>query len=290
MGEQISWAAADGTLIDLTDDAAGYRVLADGTRGLRSVTYDLVTSRYAGIDGESVDGIRAEANRPSLGLLVRADGEAEFRSKVRALVRAMRPKSGPGALLVRTEAGELRQLDCYCVGGLEGDEAPQVTLPGAWWRLVLKFYAPSPWWLGAEQRVDVGLGGASVFFPLPPVNLSASTVQGQFVIDLSDSDAPTFPTWTITGPGSALVLRNETSGREIRVSTSLAAGDTVVIDTRPDRQSVRRGDGTNLMGAVTSDPALWPLLDGINVVTVSLGGSASASRIAGTFQPRYAGI
>lgn len=290
MAEQILWTSPEGVRLDLTDETAGYSVLANGTRGLRSVTYEITSSRFAGIDGDSVDGIRATANRPTLGLMVQASSDDDFRRKAHRLVHAMRPKAGLGTLTVIADTGEARHLPCYCIEGLEGDEAVDVTLPGAWWRMVLKFYAPDPWWLGETQVIDVGLGSSGVFFPIPPVNLGASTVQGQFVIDLSDSDAPTFPVWTITGPGSSVVLTNETSGREITVSASLAAGDTIVLDTRPDRQSVRRGDGTNLMGAVTSDPALWSLLDGVNVVTVALSGSTSDSRIHGTFQPRYAGI
>jgi hypothetical protein len=290
VAERFVWYSPSGQQIDLTDTASGYSVQANGTRGLRSVNYQFTSSRYAGIDGETVEAITAEANRFGLGLLMRADDEGALRQRMRGLVRAMRPKAGLGTLTVSNEDGERRSISCYLEGGLEGDQSDDTHMPGAWWRTILRFYAPDPWWTGAEQRIDVGLGAGSTFFPVPPINLSASTVQGRFVIDLSDSDAPTFPVWTVTGPGSALVLRNETSGRDITVSVSLAAGETVVIDTRPDRQSVRRGDGTNLMGAVTSDPALWALLDGVNVVSVALAGATGASRIFGTFQPRFAGI
>ncbi len=290
MPERIVWTSPDGIAIDLTDEAAGYSVLANGTRGLRSVTYEMTTTTYAGIDGETVDAIRATANQPTIGLLLRAEDDDDFEHKARRLVRVMRPKAGLGTLAVSTRRGETRSLSCYCIGGLEGDEATDVTMAGAWWKLALKLYAPDPWWWGELQRIDVGLGASQVFFPIPPVNLGASTVQGQFVIDLADSDAPTFPRWTITGPGASLVLRNDTTGREITVAASLPVGDTMVIDTRPDRQSVRRGDGTNLMGAVTSDPSLWPLIDGVNEITVALAGAASTSRIQGTFSPRFAGI
>jgi hypothetical protein len=290
MADRVVWESPEGRAIDLTDEVAGYRVVANGTRGLRSVGYEVMASRFAGMDGARVDAISVPPGEPTVALRIRANGVEDLRNKVRGLVRAMRPRSGLGSLVWTIEDGRSRRLQCYCVGGMEGDESTDSTLYGHWWRTVLKFYAPDPWWTGDEQRIDVGLGAGSTFFPIPPINLSASTVQGRFVIDLSDSDAPTFPVWTVTGPGSALVLRNETSGRDITVSVSLAAGETVVIDTRPDRQSVRRGDGTNLMGAVTSDPALWPLLDGVNVVSVALAGATGDSRIFGTFQPRFAGI
>jgi hypothetical protein len=189
MAEQFIWAAADGTTIDLTDQSAGYSILAEGTRGLRSVPYAFSSSRFAGIDGETVDAIQASASNPTLGLLLEASSAADFRAKSRALVRAMRPKAGPGTLTVRTELGETRQLTCYCAGGLEGDESRDTVLPGAWWKLALKLYAPDPWWYGDARSVSVGLNAGSSFFPIPPVVLAPSTVQGQFTIDLSDSDA-----------------------------------------------------------------------------------------------------
>lgn len=290
MREQITWTAADGTATTLTDTDAGYTVLGEGTRGLRSVAYDLTTRKYAGLDGEDVQGVHAVAGQPSLGLLIAADDEDTFRERARALRRAMRPKAGPGVLSVRSGDGRLRELTCYCVGGFEGDESPGVSFPGRWWRLALKFYAPSPWWRGEARMVSVGLQPPVPFFPGPPFTLSPSAVQGQFKVDLSDADAPSFPVWTITGPGSDLVLTNQTTGRSIVIAATLANGESLAIDTRPGAQSIRRSDGLNLMGAVRSDPALWPLIEGVNDVSVQLAGATSTSRITAIYQPNYAGI
>lgn len=291
MAEQFVWTSADGaTLIDLTDEAAGYTVNAAGTAGLRSVAYELVSTRYAGVDGAVVNAVNALPNQPTLGILVEADGEAALRTKIRGLVRAMRPKLGAGTLTVANELGESRSLACYCVDGLAGQEDPNSILPGSWWRVALKFFAPDPWWTGDPQTVSVGLGGGQNFFPIFPLALSPSVVQGQFTIDLSDSDAPSFPLWTITGPGSSLVLTNETTGQVISVDAPLLAGQQLVIDTRPGFQSVRLADGTNQMSFVSSDPSLWPLIPDVNVVTAALVSATSASRIAGTYSPRFAGI
>jgi hypothetical protein len=291
MADLITWTSADGgTVLDFTDEGAGFTVLANGTRGLRSVTYETSTSKYAGQDGESVNHIRAIGNEVTLGLMVRVDGEAELRTKVRQLVHVMRPKVGTGVLSYTTSEGETRTLECYCIDGMQGDEATDATLAGSWWRVALKLYAPSPWWQGAAQSINFGLSAPTTFFPIFPLMPSASTVQGMFEVDLSDSDAPTYPQWTIVGPGSALLLENQTTGRQIQVNASLAGGETMFVDTRPGSQSIRRGDGTNLMSALSSDPALWPLVEDVNRVSAQLTGATSASRILGAFRPRYAGI
>lgn len=289
MDAQITWTSAAGDVTTLTDTDAGFTVLGDGTRGLRSVTYELATRKYAGLDGEDVQNVRAAGSQISLGLLVEADDEATFTQRARALRRAMRPKAGPGVLAV-SQNGETRELTCYCVGGFEGDESPGMSMPGRWWRLALKFYAASPWWEGDAVSVSLGLQAPVAFFPAPPFTVSPSAVQGSFQVDLSDSDAPAYPVWTITGPGSALVLTNQTTGRVITVNTSLGGTDLLIIDCRPGYQSVRRNDGTNLMSAVASDPALWPLVDDLNDVTVALTGATVASRVTATYRPRYAGI
>lgn len=288
--DQIRWTAADGTVVSLTDDAAGYVVLGEGTRGLRSVAYDVATKTYAGIDGEDVQNIRAIGGQPTIGMLIHADSDADFRARTRALRRLMRPKAGLGLLSVQADDGETRTLSCYCVGGFEGDESLDVAHPGRWWKLALKFYAPSPWWEGDERTLTFGLQAPVNFFPAPPFILSPSSVQGIFTIDLSDCDAPVYPVWKITGPGTELVLENETTGRSIEVSATLAAGEALAIDTRPGYQSVRKSDGTNLMGALGSDPALWPFIEDIQTVSAQLSGATSESRITATYRPRYAGI
>lgn len=285
---QVTWTAPSGDTVDLTDADAGYMVLGEGTRGLRSVEYELSSAKYAGIDGETVTALRANAGTPTLGLLVYAEDEDAFRDRARRLRWLTRPKAGLGTLSVRNAAGEARSLDCYCIAGLEGDE--DNALDGSWWKLALKFYAPDPWWRGDSVTVNYGLGTPASFFPIFPTTLSSSSVAGSFTVDLSMADAPSYPVWTITGPGSSLVLTNTTTGKVVQVNATLTAGQTVVIDTRPGRQSVRLGDGTNLMGSLASDPALWPLIEDVNTVTVALTGASSASRISCTYAPRYAGI
>jgi hypothetical protein len=283
------WTAPDGGTLDLHDQER-YIVDPGGTRGLRSVTYSMTTARFGGLDGETVQAVRADANTPTVGLKLFADDDADLRARMRGLVRAMRPKAGPGRLTVTTPGGESRHLDCYCTGGLEGDESLSVTRPGRWWRVALKMYAPDPWWYGDEQVIDFGLAAPSVFFPIFPLVLSPSAIQGNFTIDLAHTDAETYPTWTVTGPGSALHLTNVTTGRSIELAFDLGDGQTATIDTRPGRQSVRAEDGTNLMSGLSSDPALWPLTDATNEISALLTGAGPASRIVGTYRPRYSGI
>ena len=294
MADSYVWTSADGVVIDLSDTSAGLSVLARGTTGFRGLRHEFTTSKFAGVDGDSVQAIRAGSNAPTLGMLLEASSEDDFIDRSRALVRAMRPRvngqPAPGQLTVTRTGRTPRTLRCFVTEGLEGDEDPGSVLPGAWWRFQLKFLAPDPWWVGPLQYVNVGLAAPSLFFPFFPLNLSASTVQGQFIVDLSESDAPSYPVWTITGPGDSLVLTNNTTGRTIEVNSPVADNQTIVIDTRPGMQSVRSGSGTNLMHTLASDPALWSLVEGVQQVTALLTNAGPNSRISGAFEPKFAGI
>jgi hypothetical protein len=291
MARQLTWVPPDGSPeIILNDPSAGYAVKAAGTRGLSSPPYRLTAETYAGIPGTTLQAIQADQREVSLGLQVEGATVAEFRARWRALIRAMRPMAGDGVLAVADESGTRRSLACRYVSGLEGDA--EAEFPGRIGRAVLKLVAFDPWFYGDEQEVSFSLGAPTSFFTPGvgfPLTLSSSSVQGSFAIDLSDSDSPTPVTWTITGPGTALTLTNVTTGQVITVTATLTSGQTMIIDTRPGYQSVRRGDGTNLMGSVTSDPALWSLIEDQNEITASMTGATAASRIEASFQPRYAG-
>lgn len=300
MPRQLQWQAADGTLITLTDPAAGYRVLADVTAGLTAPSYEISTDRYAGIDGDTEQAVSATAREVMLGQIIEAGDEATLAARVRSLVRAMRPKAGPGTLIASTPDGVRRTLTCRYASGLEGAEDRASTTPGKWVKAAIKLRAADPWWYGERKTVSVGLGVGANFFPFFPLVLAPSTVQGQFTVDLSDADDRSYPLWTVTGPGSNLVLTNESIDystgqpvlvtQSLEITASLSAGQSMIIDTRPGFQSVRRDDGTNLMGSVTTDPALWGLVDGVNTVTAALTGATSVSRITGTYRARYSGV
>lgn len=293
MADQITWTSPDGDVIDLTDPDSGVVLDPEGTRGLNAPGWDMTVENYAGVDGVTVQSISAKAAEITLGLLVEASSETEFRARRRALIRRMRPRRRgvivPGTLSFLFPDGERRSIDCYAIDGLAGDESNDARFAHSW-RLALKLFGPDAWWYGDVKTLKVGLGAPTPFFPFFPLQLSSSVVQGSFTVDLTETDTETFPVWTITGPGSSLVLTNETTGKVIEVNAAIDSGEIMVINTQSGQQSVRLGDGTNLMEFVASDPALWSLIDDVNEVTASLPGATSESRIVGAYVPRYSGI
>jgi hypothetical protein len=294
------WSAPDGSVTDLSAWSVGTYVLDEGTTGQLAPEYEFATQGFAGVDGEQLQDVTALPASPTLALdLVASDG-AELRQRLRTLAHVLRPRRGIGTLRAVADDGSERRLPCYYRKGLE-----QGTYRITRYRTALEFWAPSPWWRGSPLTAGYGLGAPVPFFPIPPVTLSSTTIAGSATFDLSDTDSPTSPVWTIKGPGSSLTLSNtydavqpDGSVAPVTVQSVLTPpagqllvgdGQTLTIDTRPSRQSVIRSDGANLFGWLGSDPALWPLVDGINNVSVLLTNVGASSRVDVVADRLYSG-
>lgn len=278
------WSAPDGSITDLSEWSAGTYVVADGTSGQLAPEYEFASQTFAGVDGEELQQITARPASPVLGMdLVATDG-AELRQRIRRLAHVLRPRAGIGTLTAIADDGTQRTLPCYYRKGLESGRHVVTR-----YRTALEFWSPHPWWRGTPYALTYGLSAPTPFFPIPPVTLSATTIEGVATVDLSDTDAPTYPTWVVTGPGSQLQLRNETTGAELVLNATIGDGQTVTITTRPGHQSVIRGDGVSLFGSLASDPAMWPLVDAVNEVSVILTNAGPASSVAVTADRLYSG-
>jgi hypothetical protein len=287
------WSAPDGSVTDLSAWGAGNYVLDEGTTGLLAPGYEFATQPFAGVDGETLQQVTAQPAQPVLAVDFVASDGAELRARLRALAHALRPRRGIGTLRAVADDGAERRLPCYYRQGLESG-----TYRVTRYRTALEFWAPSPWWRGTPYTWGYGLSAPGPFFPILPLSLASTTITGAATVDLSDTDAPTYPTWTVTGPGSQLTLTNNTTGQSLVLNAPIGDGQLVVIDTRPGYQSVRAATrdtsgavilGASLFGSLSTDPALWPLVDGVNDVSVLLTGAGAASRVDVTAERLYSG-
>jgi hypothetical protein len=193
---------------------------------------------------------------------VASDG-AELRARVRALTHALRPRAGLGNLTAVADDGTARVLPCYYRKGLEAG-----TYRVTRFRAALEFWAPVAVVAREPRVVGYGLAAPTPFFPILPIVLSASTITGATTVDLSDTDSPTYPVWTITGPGTQLTLSNSYAGRTTarRAARSRVPraelGDRRRADRHdrhpPRQQTVTRGDGVSLFPYARIRPGAVP--------------------------------
>ncbi|GGM64057.1 hypothetical protein GCM10012275_38220 [Longimycelium tulufanense] len=239
--------------------------------------------------GSRLRAVRHATREFVLPLWISDSSESALRTTLRDLVKAMDPARGDGTIRVTAPGGDQREIVCRYAGGLELDEILGDTSGPLVQRTPVVFRAFDPYWRATSDTVDTyTTGTTATFFPFFPIRLSSSEVFADPTVN-NVGDVEAWPVWTITGPGSNVNLKRFTGGetKTLTLSTTLGAGETAEIDTRPGKKTVTKGDGTNLFGSLSSSSVLWPLLAGDNPIRVEMTGSTSDSSVKLAFRPRY---
>lgn len=210
-------------------------------------------------------------------------GPTDHRDELRRWARALDPLKGEGTLTVVQGAHAGRQLVCVYEAGLDSF-AEEWELLG---QTVLAFRAAEPYWQDAAESSLVATIASSSFtwFPFLPLVLGSSDVFAQATID-NTGDVDAWPVITTVGPGTDLTATNLTTGMSWHLTGDIAAGATLVVDTRPGRKSVRL-DGVNVFGRLTDESTLWPLVPGPNRVSIGFAGGTAASRVTFAWRNRW---
>ncbi len=262
MTESISWIGTDGT-------ETAFRGVSKGTmgRGVPPVR-PLVTTqpnRSGAVYSGALHGVRRISFPFEVFGTVAADG-SDVRAEVRAWALRLATLTAPGKLRCTTEVGDVREITCWYVGGLElvenGSNYQQATL---------EFDAPDPYWV---DNVDTtaqasGASGITSFFPFFPLSLSSSEIAAELTID-NTGDLEAWPVITIAGPAVSPTLRNFTTGQLLTLNRTVAAGETVTLDARPGARTALLQDGTSVYPLLTSRQ-WWPLQRGCSRATCGPG-------------------
>ncbi|MCP3805370.1 phage tail family protein [Allokutzneria sp. A3M-2-11 16] len=223
----------------------------------------------------------------SLPLWITDSSPAALRARLRSMIAAMDPVRGQGTIRLTSPTGDQREIYCRVSAGLELDETLGRTSGPLVQRAVPMFRAVDPYWYDIADTTDpFESGDTATFFPFFPLRLSSSSVFAEATITNS-GDVETWPVWTITGPGSAITLRNLTTGEYMTLTITLAAGESLTIDTRPGAKTVTKSDGTNQFPALSSASSLWALARGANALRVEMSGTTAASRVVLSRRHRY---
>lgn len=210
-------------------------------------------------------------------------GPIEGRDELRRWARALDPLKGEGTLTVVQGDHAGRQIVCAYEAGLDDlvEEWPLLGLT------TLAFHAADPYWQDATESTLVATINSTAFtwFPFLPLVLGASDVFASATIT-NPGDVDAWPIVTVVGPGTDLTLTNLTTGMVWHLTGAVAAGATVVVDTRPGHKSARV-DGVNVFGRLTDDSTLWPLEPGPNRISIGFAGGTAASRVTFTWRSKW---
>lgn len=219
-------------------------------------------------------------------LIMGASGdEYDYRLQVRALARAFDIRKPLGMLRSTLPDGSQRILPCRYIDGMGFAEDYRYTGEAS-----LLFRAAAPFWTDPADMPPVVYQLAStpvLWFPILPLVLNASTVFATGVIT-NDGDVDAWPVWTITGSGSSFALTNTTTGQVLDYTLPVAAGQQIIVDTRPGYKTITDANGNNLYAGVGAS-AMWPLIPGANSVSISYAGATSDSSVTCSWRRRYLG-
>ncbi|GAA4911230.1 phage distal tail protein [Streptomonospora salina] len=285
---RVTWTSAAGEDVPLSDIGRGYAVL-EGARGLAMPTYQLYQSDSL-LDGTVIRGTRTEARELFLPIYLEDETRQTVLEKRRALAQAFNPAAadggGDGVLTIAEDTGQKRRISARYVSGMDGPEGGSDT--GMDWATYgLTLLAAQPYWERDPITMRWSLEPVTdTWLPILPVQVRDSGVVGEGMTITNPGTVRSWPVWTITGPldGTA-IMRNLSTDQSTEFTSTLAAGETITIDTRPRRKTVRDGTGANRFAELALGSVLWPLRPGPNTVDIVLTGLGTGSRLELSLTP-----
>lgn len=275
------WIAPDGGEWQLTSDHELHFTL-DAVSGWGAAPVALTTDPHPR-GGSRVRHIQPQPRTITWPLRVRATTHMELIQGWRDLVRAFTQtrRLGPGLLRVMRPDGSAREIQAYYQAGFDGE-------PGQGWlwdTAVLSLYCEDPFWRSVDAVSLPYEYGSAVSYLDPYLTVSPSSVLGEATA-INAGDVEAWPTWSITGPATAVAATNHTTGEAFTLSAALLAGETATISTDPPQV---RGPGGEIWTGNLDWPGavLWGLQPGLNDVEFAVSGADAGTSITLAYVPRY---
>lgn len=224
-----------------------------------------------------------------LGIPEQSQNEMDYYNLLDSFVRAFYTRRNelpaPGYLQIQRPDGSTRQIPVYTTSGLN---TPEVGLDDKT-LYTLTLQTPDPYWNDANpQTIVYAQNTAQGILPLLPVSFASGAVLGAANI-VNNGTALSYPTWTITGPGTP-TMTNVTTGLSWSLNASIPGGNVVQIVTKPGQQmAVNQTTQTSIWDQMVYSTLrqLWGLQPGLNQVTIAMAGASSATQVQLTWTNRW---
>jgi hypothetical protein len=280
---QIDYIDPDGNDWNLSDRTMANGYICSGITGIEGIPVLMQTIPL--LDGTAIPNLYIpQPGSVVIGILIgrpASDREMDYYAVLDSLVRAFLTRRNeipaPGYLRVQRPDGTTRQLTVYTTSGLN---TPEVAISN---HSVYTFtlQSPDPYWQDMNpQTLVFALNVAPGILPVLPVQLSGGTVLGTTNV-FNAGNAITYPTWTITGPGTP-TMTNQRTGFQWSLNTAIPAGQVVQVVTKPGQQmAVNQTTGANIWSqlVLSSLRQLWALMAGNNPVNISMLGATAATSV-----------
>lgn len=260
-------------------------------KGVSGLEKTIISSELAGVDGNTVQHIRAEPRIVEATAFAYGNTREEmYRNRLKLI-----------SLLSNTrQAGTLYYINDHITVMIEA--YPQ--LPGDFTERIrnynkcsVKFYCPYPFWSETEQQtIQMEYEILEDVFSFPLVfedNICFAENRTSKTIYYNGS-VPAPVTLTLLGNILSPIIRNETTGEQIEVEdVELSDGDTLTINTKKGSKSVilyKNGETSNAFNLVTTSSTFWQLQPGKNVISFTSSKGNTASVLIVAYTNLYEGV
>ena len=279
----------DGVTFDSTGTSGNELVLIEGSEGLGMAPASWASSPRLAGHGSLVRGGRLNERDIFIPFLIDAGTPQQFDMWMEKLSQLVSPLD-PSPLTLRVQPygrDTYREIRVHYKGGLESSGKDY---HGDWASVGLEFSAFDALWSGAPEVTKRQVAPGSKPFisntvPFLPVTLSESVVQGQVVVDVR-GNAPTWPKWTITPPGTDLLISHQNSKAQFQVLGQLTEPITIDMETG-SLTSKSKPIGELWDQVPPAKGALFELRPGRNVMTFSMVGATVDSMVYMEHRPKY---
>ena len=276
----MTWTGWDGSEWDLL--GSNGVALTAGARGMSMPPVDRFTSTSPALAGSRWRGSRTLEREVFWPLFVYNDGGSQaWVEHDRAFWRTMDP-TRPGLWSVTHPDGTIRTLVCRFVDDGDGvfDRDPSAA---GWAVYGVTLVAEQPYWQGTPVTQTWKTVSPVSFFGAgsggPPFTISPGSSLAKASIN-NPGDVDAYPLYTITGPVDSVSVGY--AGNVVQLG-AIADGQTRIVDTRPDRLTVKDQNGVDRwseLGASANFDAPLPPGNPISLSLAMVGaGTVTASII-----------
>lgn len=276
----MAWTGWNGDRFELLSYTSPVRA-APGVRGLTWPGHQLWDSSSPAIAGQTHRGSRVLPRECLLPVWVLSDaGSLDWVGTDRRFAATLHPDL-PGVWEVTHPDGMKRYLSCRVTDDGAGPLTLDPTASG-WLGYQLALIADQPYWEGKPvvrqwiNEVPVNFFGGVPAGSGPPFVIGAgSTIAGATITNPGDVDA--YPVWTIAGPWTTVQVG--TDGLTATLTANVPAGQSRIIDTRPDRLTVVDQAGVDRISELSpTSNLLAPIPAGEQVpLSLSMTGTGAVS-------------
>lgn len=267
---------------------------APGKKGFHGTLYQHYRDESPMVAGAFWRGVRALPRELFVPVALHYLNRDDLLAKRRALAKALSPIRGRECTISSAwPDGSVRRIKCRYVDGLDAGEQG----PGAYgvttMKYGLRFIADDPFFFGSlitqnyslapQTRTELPIPGADTFFEVVSSPLLAA---GTTVTNIGDVD--TYPTWQFIGPFNSIIAQNVTTGKTFTITyTAATSANSLSLVTEPGESYLVDESGTNRWDKFTAGYQLWPLVDGDNLVNITLTGANTTSSAILQYNPLY---